>query len=223
MDVTATLRQARQARGCTLDDLARETRIPFEALAAIDAGQFQRLPGGVYARAWIRTYAAAVGVDPVAALDAVASALPRVDESLADICRIREPARHPPGVWRYGAAVIADALVVLALNALIWAVSLPMCECADPAIPPGAFPAVAALLATTLMFYVSLFAGVSGRTAGAVLFGLEILPKPPRPLTMCAIRRRSASYLLADLDVFAKLPGRIGERGAEWEGAQAPR
>ena len=52
---TATaLRQARLAAGLQLSDIEQRTRISPSVLRWIDAGQFQRLPAGIYARSYIR-------------------------------------------------------------------------------------------------------------------------------------------------------------------------
>jgi hypothetical protein len=202
------LREARRARGRTLADLARDTRIPPGALAAIEAGLFDELPRGVYARAWVRSYAAAVGVDPAAVLEIVGPALPRADETLKDICRLRDEEAPVTRRWHYRAASAIDALVVLGINALIWAVSLPVCQCSAPTIPASAVPAMVVMLITTLICYVALLAGISGRTAGTALFGLEVLPKPARPLTLHEILERAATYLLADVRMLARVTRR---------------
>ena len=59
----AELRLAREARGSTLADVAASTRISGWALAAIEREQFERLPGGIYSRGFVRAYADAVGLD----------------------------------------------------------------------------------------------------------------------------------------------------------------
>ena len=59
----AELRLAREARGLTLADVAGSTRISSSALAAIEREEFERLPGGIYRRGFIRAYADAVGLD----------------------------------------------------------------------------------------------------------------------------------------------------------------
>jgi hypothetical protein len=204
MDVPAVFREARCARGRTLADIARDTRIPLAALAAIEAGLFTELPRGVYARAWIRSYAAALGLDHTAVLDVVGAVLPRADETLSDICRVRDAPSKATRSWQYLTAALIDALVVIGVNAVMWAISLPMCECSAPEIPPTAVPAMITLLMTTLTLYAALFAGISGRTAGTALLRLDLMPRPPHALTVPEITQRAASYLLGDLHMFAR-------------------
>ena len=59
----ALLLKARQDRGIALDDVARETRVPKRYLTALENESIGNLPGGVYNRAYLRTYAAYVGLD----------------------------------------------------------------------------------------------------------------------------------------------------------------
>lgn len=58
------LREAREAKGLTLYDLQEKTKIQPRYLKAIEEDRLDVLPGHFYARAFIRTYAEHVGVDP---------------------------------------------------------------------------------------------------------------------------------------------------------------
>jgi len=59
----AELRAAREAKGVSLEDISRTTLIDRKYLDAIEHGQEQILPAA-YVRAFIREYAAAIGLDP---------------------------------------------------------------------------------------------------------------------------------------------------------------
>ena len=61
-------RKARKALGISLDEIAAETRIGTRFLQAIESEEFHRLPGGVFNRGFIRTFAERVGLDADAAL-----------------------------------------------------------------------------------------------------------------------------------------------------------
>lgn len=61
--VGAQLRAAREARGLSLAQVAAQTRIGVGSLELIEAGQFQRLPGRIYATGFAKTYAKLVGLD----------------------------------------------------------------------------------------------------------------------------------------------------------------
>lgn len=58
------LQRAREEKGITLDDIQRITKIQKRYLEAIERGHFHVLPGHFYARAFIKSYAEAVGLDP---------------------------------------------------------------------------------------------------------------------------------------------------------------
>ena len=57
------LTERRRKRGVSLEQISNTTKIGMRALRAIEAGEFQKLPGGVYSTSYIRQYAKAIGVD----------------------------------------------------------------------------------------------------------------------------------------------------------------
>jgi hypothetical protein len=59
------LRRFRQKSGISLDEIAAETRVRREHLDAFEHHDLTGWPKGLYARAWIRAYASAIGLDPV--------------------------------------------------------------------------------------------------------------------------------------------------------------
>ena len=65
----ARLRRERQRNGITLEQIAADSRIKPELLEAFENNDLTDWPRGLYARAWIRAYAVAVGLDPVDTVD----------------------------------------------------------------------------------------------------------------------------------------------------------
>ena len=59
----ALLLRARQERGLGHDDVARDTRVPKRYLLALETESISSLPGGLYNRAHLRTYAVYLGLD----------------------------------------------------------------------------------------------------------------------------------------------------------------
>jgi cytoskeletal protein RodZ len=57
------LQGAREAKGLTIADVAAATRISTRAVRAIEEERFDELPGGVFRRTFVRTYAETVGLD----------------------------------------------------------------------------------------------------------------------------------------------------------------
>jgi transcriptional regulator with XRE-family HTH domain len=58
------LRRAREARGLTVSDIAKKTRIADRWIVAIEEVQIEQLPAPVFAIGYVRNYARAVGLDP---------------------------------------------------------------------------------------------------------------------------------------------------------------
>lgn len=56
------LEQLRRRKGVSLDDIAGSTKIGTYFLTAIEAEQFDKLPGGLFSRSYIRQYAAALDI-----------------------------------------------------------------------------------------------------------------------------------------------------------------
>ena len=63
IEVGERLKEARQAKGYTLDDLQQITKIQKRYLVAIEEGNLNVLPGNFYARAFIKQYADTVGLN----------------------------------------------------------------------------------------------------------------------------------------------------------------
>jgi len=63
-DFGARMRQARELRGVSLRQIAEATKISVSALEALERNDISRLPGGIFSRAFVRSYAAEIGVDP---------------------------------------------------------------------------------------------------------------------------------------------------------------
>jgi cytoskeletal protein RodZ len=67
--VTLDLASIRERKGTTLDEIAASTRIGSHFLEAIEAKEFNKLPGGVYSTSYIRQYARAIGYSETELLD----------------------------------------------------------------------------------------------------------------------------------------------------------
>lgn len=53
----------RQSKGITLDQIVQTTKISKRFLEAIEAGDFAKLPGGIFNTSYIRQYARAIDYD----------------------------------------------------------------------------------------------------------------------------------------------------------------
>jgi cytoskeletal protein RodZ len=63
-DFGRKLRDARERRGISLRQIANATKISVAVLEALERNDVSRLPGGIFSRAFVRSYAIEVGLDP---------------------------------------------------------------------------------------------------------------------------------------------------------------
>ena len=68
-ELGARLKEARLAKGYSLEDLQEITKIQKRYLIGIEEGNYSIMPGSFYVRAFIKQYAEAVGLDPEELLD----------------------------------------------------------------------------------------------------------------------------------------------------------
>ena len=57
------LRHEREVRGMSLEEISRATRIPLSSVERLEADRFDDLPGEVFVRGFLRSYARAIGLD----------------------------------------------------------------------------------------------------------------------------------------------------------------
>jgi transcriptional regulator with XRE-family HTH domain len=58
------LRRERERRSITLKTISEQTKVSVSLLEGLEADDLSRWPGGIFRRAFVRGYAAAVGLDP---------------------------------------------------------------------------------------------------------------------------------------------------------------
>jgi cytoskeletal protein RodZ len=63
-DFGSRMRHTREQRGVSLRQIAETTKLSVSALEALERNDISRLPGGIFSRAFIRSYAAEIGADP---------------------------------------------------------------------------------------------------------------------------------------------------------------
>lgn len=111
--VAAWLRAAREARGETLDEVVKITRIGKNYLEALEEGDLSKLPSQAYTRGFIRLYAAHLGLSPETALTMLDAGH---RDPVAETAQIRpeHAGKHLP-VYRRSfilIAVLASALTI---------------------------------------------------------------------------------------------------------------
>jgi cytoskeleton protein RodZ len=120
----ARLKEQRQKRGITLDEISKSTKIGTRFLEAVEEDQFDRLPGGIFNKAFIRAYARSIGADEeqaVADYLAIAAANQPSSESVDEVSLPEPPVevsrpRGPAFPW----GAFATLLLVLAFIFSVW-------------------------------------------------------------------------------------------------------
>jgi cytoskeletal protein RodZ len=108
------LREQREAKGMSIEEVARATRVPMSSVERLESDQFDELPGEVFVRGFMKSYARAVGLDPDDVL-ARYTASRRV--AWVTPLPISSPTR-PARTKRYGVAIAFVLLLILFTLAL---------------------------------------------------------------------------------------------------------
>ncbi|MCF3942371.1 helix-turn-helix domain-containing protein [Oceanobacillus alkalisoli] len=125
MDVGARLKEARIAKGFSLESLQETTKIQKRYLVAIEEGNFHLLPGKFYARAFIKEYATAVGLDSDELLKEHKEEIPK-SESESEIQYTRVERSKENAAERSGTffsvlpKIIVALLIIGIIGAGIW-------------------------------------------------------------------------------------------------------
>jgi cytoskeletal protein RodZ len=85
------LKQAREAKGIPLRDMAVRTKISVGALEALERNDFRKLPGGIFGRSFVRTYALEAGLDPDETVRRFGDELAESERADAERRRKRQP------------------------------------------------------------------------------------------------------------------------------------
>ena len=78
-DFGPELRREREQRGISLEALAAATKVSVELWEALERNDFSRWPAGIFARAFVRDYARAIGLDSDAVVNEFCRHFPVAD------------------------------------------------------------------------------------------------------------------------------------------------
>jgi cytoskeletal protein RodZ len=104
------MRRARESRGVSLRQIADSTKLSMAALASLERNDISRLPGGIFSRAFIRSYASEIGMDPEATVRDFLTQFP--DDSVAAATLHARPMFSTANSTNRRAGVIVMACVV---------------------------------------------------------------------------------------------------------------
>ncbi|EJR19613.1 MULTISPECIES: helix-turn-helix domain-containing protein [Bacillus cereus group] len=119
------LKEAREAKGLSIDQLHEITKIQKRHLVAIEEGNYDVLPGAFYARAFIKQYADAVGLNGEELLVEHQSTIPQSERR--EVPQVSTGQKTQETMQKSSSWPIADhmpkilvALLVIAVGVVIW-------------------------------------------------------------------------------------------------------
>ncbi|HEX8500936.1 MAG TPA: helix-turn-helix domain-containing protein [Pyrinomonadaceae bacterium] len=146
------LRRARESRGVTLREVSEQTRITMRHLEAIEADDIKSLPGGIFNKSFIKSYARHVGFPEARALELYERTAREqglhTEEVATSPQRSRvymgETTRSP--LMTYGLSILIVGLLALAIYGVLQYIQGRRAEqaAAAPAATPAAAPTPAA-------------------------------------------------------------------------------
>ena len=129
------LADARAARRMTLQQVSAATKIPVSKLQALERDEIENLPGGIFTRGFVRSYAEVVGLDPQKMLVRFEARFPE-ESFVANPHATVEGRTNEKFARRTAKGLIWFALLSLPLVVWLWAVFMP--EDRQPAEPDEA-------------------------------------------------------------------------------------
>lgn len=119
------LTEAREAKGLSIDQLHEITKIQKRHLVAIEEGKYDVLPGAFYARAFIKQYADAVGLNGEELLVEYQSTIPQSEKR--EVPQVSTGQKTQETMQKSSSWPIADhmpkiliALLVIAFGVVVW-------------------------------------------------------------------------------------------------------
>src|SRR3989338_11255024 len=115
-DFGSKLREARERRGVTLRQIANTTKISFGQLESLEKNDISKLPGGIFSRAFVRSYALEVGLDHEATIQDFIAQFPHDSVTIGHPASERVEDNEALESDRRMAGTYLDRLVVIMLT-----------------------------------------------------------------------------------------------------------
>lgn len=121
------LKQSRKEKNISLEEIQAITKIQKRYLEAIENGEFDKLPGSFYTKAFIKSYAEAVGLDYETLMQNYEHELPKTSHPVESLPpRKARTSVTSPTQRKFANALpgIVVFLIVIGILALIWMLSI---------------------------------------------------------------------------------------------------
>jgi cytoskeletal protein RodZ len=106
------LKREREMRGVSLEEISLATRIAPRFLAALESEQWEKLPGGVFNRGFIRSVAHYLGLDE----DSMVAEYALHTKGRPEPGVVADPPDKPESQWRQITVVVIFAIIVIAVS-----------------------------------------------------------------------------------------------------------
>ena len=134
-DFGAKLRDARERRGISLREIETRTKVSVSALESLERNDVTKLPGGIFARALVREYAAEVGLDPDATVREFIDRFNLDPPSTLDAASVA-PDADPAETTRHHATILVTILLVGLVAAVLLLLTLSRSPDGQSTSPP---------------------------------------------------------------------------------------
>ncbi len=135
------LKERREALGLTIEEAARETRIRPRFIEALEKGDYDLLPGEIFARGFIRNYSSFLGLDPEEMLRLYAEERGSPPPQETTPLRAEFPLERPSAwTFRNAAGFLIPLLIIFLIAALGWFAYARYRPSAAPALAPTPSP-----------------------------------------------------------------------------------
>lgn len=124
MGIGERLKQERELKNMSLEDIQKKTKIQTRYLDAIEQERFHVMPGSFYVRAFIKEYANALQLDPDELMEEYSSDLPFENEEKSSYSRVQTSKKNraflkTPAVFSFLPSVIV-VLLIIGIVLLVW-------------------------------------------------------------------------------------------------------
>ncbi|MGZ9584568.1 helix-turn-helix domain-containing protein [Paenibacillus marinisediminis] len=109
------LKSARIEKGLSLDDVQEATKIRKRYLEAIEEGDYKVLPGSFYVRAFVKTYAETVGLNPDDVLQYYRNDIPTAEpeKTIEPLVRKKRSVQHNDRFGKWATTILMWSFVIL--------------------------------------------------------------------------------------------------------------
>ena len=106
-----SLRREREMRGVSLEEISATTKINLRFLQALEAEDFAKIPGGIFTRSFLRTYADYLGLDTERIMAEYQLVAPPAVEGISNFNKISLPQDHRESLGRFVPWLVAVPLL----------------------------------------------------------------------------------------------------------------